>query len=102
MLLEHTIRQLDIGPVPPEQAAEMGALGFMQWLAALPGYTSYREEAERAYGRAKPFSRTSPAVAEFCELLACSMRTPLAPVALAAPNPRRRGGAPARRRQRML
>ncbi|MEO1292199.1 MAG: hypothetical protein AAFV62_05120 [Pseudomonadota bacterium] len=101
MLLEHTLRQLDIGHVPPEQAAEMGALGYLQWLAGLPGHTPYKSEAMRAYALAHPLARTSPAVSVFCGLLVSSTETPLKPICLVAAGPRRRGGAPARRRQRM-
>lgn len=102
MLLERTILQLDIGFVPPDEAAELGGLGYLQWLAGLPGRSDYRREAARAYAMAEPFIETSPAIAVFCDLLASSMKTPLKPSPLSMPARRRRGGAPARRRQRML
>lgn len=102
MLLERTLQQLDIGSVPPEQAAELGSLGYLQWLAGLPGDAPYRREAMRAYALAQPFIDASPAVAVFCDLLIASMRAPLRPTPVAMPGPRRRGGAPARRLQRML
>lgn len=97
MLLEHTILQLDIGLVPSERARELGQLGYMQWLGALPGNLSYRQEAERAYSLACPFALTSPAIAVFCDLVNTSIRSPLAPMALSMPAKRRRGGARARR-----
>ncbi len=98
MLLERTIAQLAIGPVPAERAGEMGRMGYMQWLADLPGRADYRREAMRAYEMARPFRRGSPAVAVFCDLLVASTRMPPAPLPLALPPRRRRGGAQARRR----
>lgn len=97
MLLERTILQLDMGPVPPEKAEEFGQLGYMQWLAGLPGDADYRREAMRAYGMALPFIRTSPSVAVFCDLLVASTRMPPRPLHLSAPARERRGGAKARR-----
>jgi hypothetical protein len=97
MLLERTIAQLDIGPVPPERAAEMGRMGYMQWLAGLPGCADYRREALRAHALARPFRGASPAVAAFCDLLVASTRMPPAPLPLALPPRRRRGGARGRR-----
>ena len=97
MFLERTISQLDIGPVPPERANEMARLGFLQWLAGFPGHADYRQEAMHAYTMAKPFARTSPAIAVFCELLTASIRNPREPLPLALPPRRRRGGAHARR-----
>lgn len=97
MLLEQTILQLDIGPVSPERAHELGQLGYMQWLGALPGHLSYRQEALRALDLAAPFGGTSPAVAVFCDLLLASIRQPLVPLWLELPARKRRGGARARR-----
>jgi hypothetical protein len=97
MLLDHTISQLDIGPVPPERAAELGRLGYMQWLGALPGHSDYRQEAMRAHAQALPYARRSPAVAAFCDLLVASTRMPPAPLPLSLPVRHRRGGARARR-----
>lgn len=97
MLLKRTIAQLDIGYVPAEQAREMGQMGYMQWLGALPGRASYVAEARRARAMALPFARTSPAVAVFCQLLEASAATPLAPLDLSLPARTRRGGARARR-----
>ena len=96
MLLELTITQLDIGWVPADRALELGRLGHLQWLGALPGDANYRDEAMRAYTLAIPFARSSPAVAVFCELLLESTRMPPRPLALHSPR-RRRGGARARR-----
>lgn len=97
MLLERTIAQLDIGPVSPQRAREMGQLGYMQWLGALPGASDYHAQAMAAYQTAAPFMRTSPAVAVFCELLVSSTRMPPEPLPLAMPPRKRRGGAEARR-----
>jgi len=97
MLLERTIFQLDIGHVPPEQAEELGSLGYMQWLGALRADLDYVQEARRAHDRAAPFAQTSPAVAVFCDLLLASLQRPLVPMALHVPRRSRRGGAAARR-----
>lgn len=97
MLLERTISQLDIGPVPPARAAELGRLGYIQWLGGLPGTASYLAEAQRAYELAVPFARVSPAVAVFCDLLVISATSPLAMPDLGPVGGIRRGGARARR-----
>ena len=97
MLLEQTISQLDIGRISPERARDLGHLGYLQWLGALKGDVSYLHEAMRAYEMARPFIRTSPAVAVFCHLLVDSSAMPLAPLELKLPAPARRGGARARR-----
>ncbi|MEM0990846.1 MAG: hypothetical protein AAGK00_18415 [Pseudomonadota bacterium] len=98
MLLQRTISQLDIGPLPPARAEEMGQLGYLQWLGALKGRSSYIQEAMRAHEQAAPFRQRSPAIAVFCDLLVASTRTPMEPLPLAMPDRRRRGGALARRR----
>jgi hypothetical protein len=97
MLLERTISQLDIGPIPLPRAYELGQLGYMQWLGWLPPMADYRKEAMRAYAAAQPFIRTSPAVAVFCDLLVASTRSPIEPLPLSWPTRHRRGGARARR-----
>ena len=97
MLLERTISQLDIGYLPPDQAEELGHLGYLQWLGALNGKAGYPQEALRAYEVARPFKETSPAVAVFCDLLVESCASPLAPLELKLLVPTRRGGAKARR-----
>jgi hypothetical protein len=97
MLLERTISQLDIGQVPPERAAEMGRLGYMQWLGGLPGDADYLHEAARACEMARPFLPASPAVAAFCHLLVASTAMPPEPLPLHMPTPCQRGGAQARR-----
>lgn len=97
MLLERTISQLDIGPVSPARAHELGQLGYMQWLGWLPPMADYRAEAMRAYAAAQPFIRTSTAIAVFCDLLVASIRTPIEPLPLSLPARCRRGGARARR-----
>ena len=96
MLLDRTISQLDIGYLPRARALELGQLGYMQWLGALPGDADYRGAAMRAYEAASPFRRASPAVAVFCDLLVASTRMPPAPLPLSLPR-HRRGGARARR-----
>ena len=102
MLLERTIAQLNIGRVPPDEATELGQLGYMQWLAGLPTEADYAHEAMHAYARAQPFQRTSPAIAVFCDLLLASTRTPIEPLPLKLRMRERRGGARSRRRRRML
>ena len=97
MLLERTISQLDIGHVPPARAAELGRMGYMQWLGGLPGNAAYLREALRAHAMASPFCTTSPAVAVFCDLLLDSMELPPVALPLALPEPLRRGGARSRR-----
>lgn len=97
MPLERTIFQLDIGSVPDHVAQEMGHLGYAQWLGALQGDAGYRVEAMRAFDLAKPFVRTSPAVAVFCQQLLDSVASPLKPLELKLPLRARRGGAKARR-----
>ena len=97
MLLERTISQLDIGPLPEPQARELGRLGYLQWLGALPGAANYPAEARRARTMALPFARNSTAVAVFCDLLLSSLDGPMAPLDLNIPARARRGGARARR-----
>ena len=101
MLLERTIAQLDVGPMPAEEARQMGQLGYMQWIAGLPSGADYERAALNAHSLAAPFICTSPAVAEFCELLLTSVREPLTPLQLSLPPRKRRGGAGARRSSRM-
>lgn len=100
MLVERTIRQLQVGRAPSRRARELAQLGYMQWLGSLPGAADYQAEAEKAYRFAIRFAEETPAIAEFCEILLCSVRQPLKPLDLALPKPRRRGGA--RQRRRML
>ena len=97
MLLERTISQLDIGPVSPTRAHDLGQLGYIQWLGALRPMADYRMEALRAYAAAQPFIRTSPAIAVYCDLLVASTRMPIQPLPLKLPARHRRGGARARR-----
>ena len=97
MFLERTILQLDLGPLPPARALELGRMGYMQWLGALPGRASYPGEAMRAYTMAAPFRHRSPAVAVFCDLLVESTRMPPVPLGLSLPARQRRGGARVRR-----
>ncbi|MEL6688872.1 MAG: hypothetical protein AAFP28_01025 [Pseudomonadota bacterium] len=97
MLLERTISQLDIGPVPEDQAQELGHLGFLQWLGALKGDRNYVEAVREAYEMAYPASAASPALEVFCDLLMISAASPLAELDLRLPTRTRRGGAKARR-----
>ena len=97
MLLEKTIFQLDLGPLPPELALTLGRLGYMQWLGALPGDADYRRSALEAYGRAQPFASHSSAVAVFCDLLVASTGTPLRPLSLVSATRDRQGGPLVRR-----
>ncbi len=101
MLLERTITQLDVGHVPPNVAQQMGQLGYMQWIAALPSDTGYRQAALRALETAAPFVSASPAVAAFCDLIRRSIKDPLTPLPLRMPPRVRRGGSQARRSARV-
>ena len=97
LLLERTIAQLDIGNTTPERAQELGQLGYIQWLGALPAGAGYEPEARHAYELAEPFAVASPPVKVFCDLLLASICSPIAPLPLNPPDCRRRGGAQARR-----
>ncbi|PWK60665.1 hypothetical protein [Roseicyclus mahoneyensis] len=100
MQTEKTLIQLLSHPAPrsaPARAVELGQLGYMQWLGALPPAVPYGREAARALALAQPFEVASPAVAEFCRLLRASLMTPLSPLDLALPRPKRRGGTRMRR-----
>ena len=97
MLIQKTISQLQVRADTPERAKELGQLGYIQWLGALPGNANYEFEAVRAFLYARPFISSDPAVAAFCHLLRASLKHPLQPLDLALPKPRRRGGAHERR-----
>ena len=97
MLLDLTITQLDIGPISDGRARELAALGYLQWLGALPANAGYPQAAMAAYEQALPFRRRSPAISAFCDLLIASTQTPATPVALSVQWRQRRGGAQARR-----
>ncbi|GGD33657.1 hypothetical protein [Sinisalibacter lacisalsi] len=94
----HTLSQLLMAPAGPDRAREIGQMGYMQWLAGLPGGARYEAEVLHALRVTADFIDSDPAVAEFCRLLRASLRGPLAPLELALPAPRRRGGAWQRRR----
>ncbi len=96
-MIERTLTQLLAAPVSHARSREMGQLGYMQWLGGLPGDADYQAEAAFAYMKALPLKGSHPAVAVFCDILRQSLRTPLAPLDLALPKPRRRGGAKERR-----
>ncbi len=97
MLLERTIRQLDIGQVSPKRALELGQLGYLQWLGGVPGNAGYAAAAMAAHAEASRYRHNSPAVAVFCDLLITSARAPLAPMSLSLVPRQRRGGTASRR-----
>ncbi len=97
MLIERTLTQLQVAAETPQQAQELGRMGYMQWLSFLPVNASYEHEAVQAYLLAMDFIDTDPAVAVFCDLIRQSLRHPLRPLDLSLPKPRRRGGARTRR-----
>ncbi|MFZ7089493.1 hypothetical protein [Primorskyibacter sp. 2E233] len=97
MLIARTLNGLQAHSLTPERARELGQLGYMQWLGALPPDSDYEFEAVRAYLRAMDFIETDPAIAAFCDLIRDSLRRPLRPLDLALPKARRRGGARKRR-----
>jgi hypothetical protein len=97
MTTELTIHQLQVKSDSPERAREYARLGYMQWLSSLPHDSCYQSEAMKAYMAAVPLMRTDPSVALFCELIRQSLTNPLAPLDLALPKPKRRGGARKRR-----
>ena len=94
----HTLSQLLMAPADPVRAREIGQMGYMQWLADLPGGARYETEARRALHLARDFARSDPAVAEFCRLLTASLCGSVVMLELSLPTPRRRGGARERRR----
>ncbi|OOY21113.1 hypothetical protein BMI86_00580 [Thioclava sp. DLFJ5-1] len=99
MLLERTLSllQLDIGPISPLRARELGTLGYMEWLGTLPGDMPYAKAAIVAHMQAYPHSLISPAVEVFCELLLESLTPQPFALQIEMPPPVRRGGARARR-----
>ncbi|MEM9422725.1 MAG: hypothetical protein AAF986_09505 [Pseudomonadota bacterium] len=97
MDLEQTLLQMDIGYVSQSRAEELGQLGYLQWLWALPGDSCYLYEAMTAYEVARPSISVSPAIAVFCHLLVTSAADPLVPLDIRFPRRTRRGGASARR-----
>ncbi|MFW2587062.1 hypothetical protein [Sagittula sp. SSi028] len=99
MQLEQTLTKLDVGVLPPDQARDLGQMGYMQWLGALPACADYLAEARRARAVARPLAPASPAVAVFCRLLSLSIQQPLRPLPMVKTAPKRRGGARARRLQ---
>ncbi|MEM8687130.1 MAG: hypothetical protein AAGF81_07360 [Pseudomonadota bacterium] len=101
MLLERTISQLAVGPVAHALALQLAQLGYMQWISGLPGRADYERAALHAYEVAIPHAAASPAVAEFCDLLMRSVEEPLTPLPLSMPPRKRRGGADARRSDRV-
>ena len=72
MLIARTLTQLQVNAGSPERAREIGQMGYMQWLAGLPGAACYLTEATHAYNAALPFRDTDAAVAVFCQQVARS------------------------------
>ena len=97
MLIARTLNGLQARTLTHERAKELGQMGYMQWLGALPGTADYEHEAVRAYLRAMDFIETDPAIAVFCGLIRDSLRQPIRPLELALPKAQRRGGARQRR-----
>ena len=101
MFLHRTISQLDSGPMPKAMARQLAQLGYMQWIASLPGQSCYLTAVRQAMALAAPFAGHSPAVAEFRALLEASAEAPLSILPLTMPPRKRRGGAQARRAHRV-
>lgn len=93
MLLDRTLFQLDIGWVAPERAEELGYLGYLQWLGALPSGGCYRAEVEVALAAAEPFAEASPAICVFMRLLEASLDSGPCDIASKWPRQMRRGRA---------
>ncbi len=97
MLLERTLTTLQSRADTPERAGELGRLGYLQWMMFLRPCASYRREAAQALAMAAPFEDSDPAVAVFARLIRESLSKPCQPIEVPLPQPRRRGGARARR-----
>lgn len=97
MLIARTLNGLMARDIPMDRARELGRMGYMQWLGALPASADYEYEAVKAYLTAMDFIETDPAIATFCALIRQSLKQPLRPLDLALPKARRRGGARKRR-----
>ncbi|KPP89125.1 MAG: B12-responsive hypothetical protein [Rhodobacteraceae bacterium HLUCCA08] len=97
MMIDRVLVGLQVDVTDPDRAAELGRMGFIQWIGLLPGGGDYRRAALRALAHADPLAATDPAVAAFCDLLVASLAVPPRPLDLALPRARRRGGARARR-----
>ena len=89
--------KIAVNPQTEGRARELGQMAYMQWLGNLPGSADYAREAERALGSTDDLAETEPAVAAFRALLRASLDRPLAPLDLALPEPKRRGGSRGRR-----
>ncbi|WP_425098940.1 hypothetical protein [Tropicibacter sp. S64] len=97
MLIARTLNGLMAQGISTDRARELGQMGYMQWLGALPAEADYEYEAVRAYLAALDFIESDPAIAVFCRLLRDSLKYPLKPLTLALPKAKRRGGARTRR-----
>ena len=98
MFTEMTLSQLQATRPDPIRARELGELGFLQWLATLPGDADYEACAVQAWMTAQEESPDHPAVAAFREMIRQTLARPTTPLTFTRPKPRRRGGAQARRR----
>lgn len=99
MILERTLHMLQTHSDTQARAAELGRLGFMQWLGGLDGRAGFAQQASAALEAAADFRETDPAVDVFCRLISEACEMPPKPLDLALPQQRRRGGARARRRK---
>ena len=99
MVLDRILDRLRLRSAEPRRPHELGQLGYIEWLASLPGDSDFNQQAMIAYERARPFRRSTPAIAVFCDLLVAATRMPIAPLDLSLPHACRRGGARARRQQ---
>lgn len=97
MNLHRTLHMLQTQTDSQERLAELGRMGFMQWLGSLEGRASFALQAEVALGAAEKFRLTDPAVEVFCGLIEEALAMPPRPLDLALPEKRRRGGARSRR-----
>lgn len=97
MMNQQILTGLKAPSLDEARAREIGQMAFMHWLSCLPGAANYQIEAARAHQTARDLRNAHPAAVHFCALIEESLQTPLQPLALALPKPRRRGGAQRRR-----
>jgi hypothetical protein len=97
MNLHRTLHMLQTQTDCQARVAELGRMGFMQWLGGLQGRASFARQAEIALLAAYRFRSSDPAVEVFCSLIEEALVMPPKPLDLALPEKRRRGGARSRR-----
>ncbi|TCO74116.1 hypothetical protein [Rhodovulum euryhalinum] len=97
MMLEMVLMQMQASTASSARAREIGQLAFMQWLGGLPGGCDFIAAARSALARVDAAGEATPALDTFRMLLAASVQMPPQPLDLRLPEPRRRGGARARR-----